>query len=72
MEVLVKNRDNFWSGKKVLITGHTGFMGGWLSLYLVELGANVTGVSLPSNNKSSIFESLELSKKLNNLLLSQV
>lgn len=39
--------DNFWQGKRVLVTGHTGFKGGWLTLWLNELGANVYGYSLP-------------------------
>ena len=37
---------NFWKGKKVLVTGHTGFKGSWLSLWLQSLGAEVVGVSL--------------------------
>ena len=42
---------SFWAGKKVLITGHTGFKGSWLSLLLQHLGADVTGYSLlpPTN-----------------------
>lgn len=36
--------DNFYKGKKVLITGHTGFKGSWLSIWLHELGAEVVGV----------------------------
>ncbi|MCP3445676.1 CDP-glucose 4,6-dehydratase [Bradyrhizobium sp. CCGUVB14] len=38
---------SFWSGKRVLLTGHTGFKGAWLALWLNRLGASVTGVSLP-------------------------
>lgn len=36
----------FWAGKRVLLTGHTGFKGSWLALWLTELGAVVTGISL--------------------------
>ena len=36
----------FWADKRVLITGHTGFKGAWLSLWLLELGAHVTGIGL--------------------------
>lgn len=43
---------NFWSGKSVLITGHTGFKGLWLSLLLKRLGANVFGISLPLPNST--------------------
>ena len=38
---------SFWNRKKVFITGHTGFKGSWLALWLQKLGANVVGYSLP-------------------------
>lgn len=44
--------NNFWKDKKVLVTGHTGFKGGWLSLWLYLLGAKVYGISLKPNKKS--------------------
>jgi CDP-glucose 4,6-dehydratase len=47
---------NFWTGKKVFLTGHTGFKGGWLSIWLDYLGAVVTGYSLDPITKPSIFE----------------
>ena len=43
----MKPDPQLWYGKRVLITGHTGFKGTWLSLYLSKLGAKVYGVSLP-------------------------
>jgi CDP-glucose 4,6-dehydratase len=46
----------FWSGLKVLITGHTGFKGSWLSLLLSHLGAKVTGISLDPPTQPSLFE----------------
>jgi len=46
----------FFHGKKVLITGHTGFKGGWLSLWLQSMGANVVGYSLAPPSKPSLFE----------------
>jgi CDP-glucose 4,6-dehydratase len=43
---------SFWSGKRVLLTGHTGFKGAWLTLWLQRLGARVTGVSLAAEQPS--------------------
>ena len=45
----------FWNGKKVLVTGHTGFKGGWLSLWLQHLGAEVIGYSLDPPTKPSLY-----------------
>lgn len=45
----------FWRGKKVLLTGHTGFKGAWLALWLAEMGANVTGISMPPNSTPNLF-----------------
>jgi CDP-glucose 4,6-dehydratase len=45
----------FWQGKKVLVTGHTGFKGGWLSLWLQKMGADVVGFSLPPATVPSLF-----------------
>ena len=55
---------NFWHGKRVLLTGHTGFKGSWLGLWLTELGAEVTGVSLNPNNEQKLFEQLNLKQRL--------
>ncbi len=38
--------NSFWQGKRVFVTGHTGFKGGWLSLWLQTMGAKVKGYSL--------------------------
>lgn len=47
---------NFWQGKRVFLTGHTGFKGGWLSLWLQQLGADVTGYSLGPPTELNLFE----------------
>ncbi|MCF8140905.1 MAG: CDP-glucose 4,6-dehydratase [Cyanobium usitatum Tobar12.5m-G36] len=52
----VKPDPNFWSGKRVLITGHTGFKGGWLALWLARLGAEVTGVGLMPETSPNLFQ----------------
>ena len=54
----------FWKGKKVLITGHTGFKGSWLSIWLLKLGANVIGFGLDPNTKKDNFVLSGLSAKL--------
>ena len=48
------NRD-FWQGKHVCLTGHTGFKGAWLTIWLHKLGANVTGISLPHETNTNLF-----------------
>jgi CDP-glucose 4,6-dehydratase len=46
---------NFWHGKRVLLTGHTGFKGAWMALWLQRLGAQVTGISLPPATTPNLF-----------------
>ncbi|MFZ3182947.1 MAG: CDP-glucose 4,6-dehydratase [Pseudomonas sp.] len=55
METVVLDRQ-FWAGKRVLLTGHTGFKGGWLALWLRSWGAQVTGFALAPNTTPSLFE----------------
>jgi CDP-glucose 4,6-dehydratase len=55
VEDLVLNR-SFWAGRKVLVTGHSGFKGGWLSLWLQQMGSEVVGFSLGSPSRPSFFE----------------
>jgi CDP-glucose 4,6-dehydratase len=45
----------FWRGKRVLVTGHTGFKGAWLALWLQRLGAEVIGIALPPTTQPSLF-----------------
>jgi CDP-glucose 4,6-dehydratase len=52
--------DGIYSGKKVLITGHTGFKGSWLSLLLNKLGADVHGFALPPPTNPSLFEEAKI------------
>jgi CDP-glucose 4,6-dehydratase len=47
---------NFWQGKTVLVTGHTGFKGSWMSLWLQQLGADVVGYSLAPPTEPSLFK----------------
>ena len=50
----------FFLGKKILITGHTGFKGTWLALWLKQLGANVSGISIDIPSSPSHFETANL------------
>ena len=53
---------DFWRGRRVLVTGHTGFKGSWLLLWLARLGARVTGVALPPPTNPSLYESASLDR----------
>ena len=68
MEKMVALPDaDFWRGRKVFITGHTGFKGAWLCLWLTQLGAKVTGLSLPLSAENDFFKSLNLEQDINHL-----
>lgn len=59
MEELVSMANaSFWQGKRVLLTGHTGFKGSWLALWLTEMGAQVSGLSLAPTTEPSLFRLL--------------
>ena len=57
------NRD-FWLHKNVAVTGHTGFKGSWLSFWLNNFGAKVTGYSLDPNDQQPLYEQLNLASRL--------
>lgn len=58
----------FWRGKRVFLTGHTGFKGGWLSLWLQQLGADVTGFALAPPSTPSLFETAEVGQGMRSVL----
>lgn len=55
---------SFWQGKKVFLTGHTGFKGSWLSLWLHSMGADVKGYALPPPTQPSLFEEAKVTQKI--------
>jgi CDP-glucose 4,6-dehydratase len=59
---------SFWTGKRVLLTGHTGFKGGWLSLWLQSLGANLLGYSLAPPTNPSLFEVADVEKGMTSVI----
>lgn len=59
---------NFWKGRKVLITGHTGFKGGWLSVWLDSLGAEVTGYSLAPYTQPCLYEVANIRNRVNDYI----
>jgi len=60
---------NIYQNKKVLVTGHTGFKGSWLTTWLLSLGANVIGVSRDIPTQPSMFEILGLNDKIQNHII---
>ncbi|MDB5484051.1 MAG: rfbG [Caulobacteraceae bacterium] len=58
---------SFWRGKRVFMTGHTGFKGAWLALWLSDLGAEVTGYSLPPPTNPSLFDMAWVKRRLRHL-----
>jgi CDP-glucose 4,6-dehydratase len=58
----------FWRGRRVLITGHTGFKGGWLASWLIESGAQVTGFALPPSTMPSYFELCQLGRRMKSIV----
>jgi CDP-glucose 4,6-dehydratase len=54
----------FWRGRRVFVTGHTGFKGGWLSLWLADMGAEVHGYALPPPTKHSFYTETGLSGRI--------
>ena len=57
----------FWQGKRVLITGHTGFKGSWLCEWLLQSGALVTGYALPPPTDPSMFDQIGLKSRINHI-----
>ena len=60
--------DGIFEGKTVLVTGHTGFIGSWLTLWLNHLGANVIGYSLNPPTNPSLFDILNFGNDVTNVI----
>jgi CDP-glucose 4,6-dehydratase len=62
----------FWKGKKVFLTGHTGFKGSWLSLWLASMGAKVTGYALAPNTTPNLFDILAIDSLIENSYIADI
>jgi CDP-glucose 4,6-dehydratase len=60
-------RLRFWKGKRVLLTGHTGFKGMWMTIWLNRLGAEVTGYSLEESENDEFFDATGIGERINDI-----
>ena len=65
---IMKTNKSFWQNKKILVTGHTGFKGAWLSFILNSFGAEVTGYSLEPPTNPNLFKLINLENKINSVI----
>ena len=71
MESLEVN-SNFWRGRRVFLTGHTGFKGGWLSLWLQSMGAEVHGYALNPPTSTNLFEVAEVGRGMTSSVIADI
>jgi CDP-glucose 4,6-dehydratase len=69
---IAKVDSQFWKGKNVFLTGHTGFKGSWLSLWLASMGARVTGYALAPNTKPNLFNILAIDSLIEESHISDI
>ncbi len=71
VEGVVVNHD-FWQDRRVLLTGHTGFKGAWLALWLDQLGAEVTGLALDPPSSPSLFDAADVEDALSRHVIGDI
>jgi CDP-glucose 4,6-dehydratase len=67
-----KSLSKFWKGKKVFLTGHTGFKGSWFAILLNLLGAKVVGYSLKPAANPNLFDLIKLNRKIHNSIIGDI
>lgn len=68
--IMINNQ--FWNGKKVFITGHTGFKGSWLCLWLNSMGAEITGYALEPSTSPNLFELCKIDHLVRNNVIADI
>ena len=66
------NINNFWKNKTVFVTGHTGFKGSWLCIFLKMLGAKVIGYSLKPKLKENLYDRANIRSILKKSIISDI
>ena len=64
----MQTRSEFWYGRKVLMTGHTGFKGSWLSLWLQSMGAELRGIALQPPTTPALFTAAEVGQEMDSCI----
>lgn len=73
LESLAMNvRSSFWRGKRVFLTGHTGFKGGWLAHWLVSMGAHVRGYALQADGSPNLFSALAIEECITSHVIGDI
>ena len=72
MQNKLKELKKFWKNKKVFLTGHTGFKGSWLCIFLDLLGAKIEGYSLKPDQKINLFDLAKVSELINNSVIGDI
>ena len=72
MENLAMIDQSFWNARRVLVTGHTGFKGSWISLWLASLGAEVTGYALAPATTPNMFDAANVAGDLKNSIIADI
>jgi CDP-glucose 4,6-dehydratase len=68
----IKSLNKFWKGKKIFLTGHTGFKGSWLSIFFNLLGAKVAGYSLRPNTNPNLYDLVKLNRLIHKSIFGDI